>query len=61
MFQLIINEEKCIGIGECVDICIHEVIQIVDEKAVPVEKDECDGCENCVEVCEQQAITLEEL
>ena len=42
MFQLIINEDKCIGIGECVDICIHEVIQIVDEKAVPVEKDECD-------------------
>ena len=61
MFQLIIDEEKCVGCGECVDICPNEVLEIIDELAVPIEGEECVGCESCVEVCEQEAIALEEL
>ena len=62
MFQVAIDEEICIDCGECVDICPNEVLEIVNEKASPVEgEEECVGCESCVEVCEQEAITVEEI
>jgi len=61
MFQPAIDVEKCIGCGDCVDICPSEVLEIVDEKAEAVNAEECVGCESCVEVCEQEAITVEEV
>jgi len=60
MFEPHIDEEKCIGCGECVDICPSEVLELVDEMAVAVNAEECVGCESCIEVCEQEAITVEE-
>jgi NAD-dependent dihydropyrimidine dehydrogenase PreA subunit len=60
MFVPLIDEEKCIGCGECVDICPSEVLELVNEKAVAVNEEECVGCESCIEVCEQDAITVEE-
>ena len=61
MFQPEVDQEKCIGCGECIDICPNEVLELVDEKAEVVETEECVGCESCVEVCEQEAITVEEI
>ena len=60
MFVPLIDEEKCIGCGECVDICPSEVLELLNEKAVAVNEEECVGCESCIEVCEQDAITVEE-
>lgn len=61
MFQPTIDQEKCTGCGECVDICPSEVLELVNEKAEAVHAEECVGCESCIEVCEQEAITVEEL
>lgn len=52
---------KCIGCGECVDICPVEVYELQNEKSVPVNAEECVGCESCIEVCEQEAITVREV
>ena len=60
-FNVTVNEEKCVGCEECVDVCPVEVFEMVDEKSKPVDVDECLGCESCVEVCEEDAITVEEL
>ncbi|MBN2141647.1 MAG: 4Fe-4S binding protein [Desulfovibrionaceae bacterium] len=60
-WKITIDEDKCIGCGECADICPSEVYEIVNEKAKPVNADECVGCESCVETCEQGAITVEEV
>lgn len=60
MFVPTVDADKCIGCGECVEVCPVEVFELEDEKAVPANADECLGCESCVEVCEQGAITVEE-
>jgi len=55
-----VNEEKCAGCEECVDVCPVEVFEMVDDKSTIVNGDECMGCESCIEVCEEDAITVEE-
>jgi len=59
-YKVTVDEEKCIGCGECVDVCPVEVYEMQDGKSVPVNADECLGCESCVEVCDQDSITVEE-
>lgn len=59
-FDVTVDEEKCEGCEECVDVCPVEVFEMVDDKSSPVNADECLGCESCVEVCEPGAITVEE-
>ncbi|MGM0383853.1 MAG: 4Fe-4S binding protein [Thermodesulfobacteriota bacterium] len=56
-----VDEEKCIGCGDCVDICPMDVYEIQHEKSVPVNAEECIGCESCIEACEQGAITVTEI
>lgn len=55
-----VDADKCVGCGECVDVCPVEVYELNDGKSVPVHEDECLGCESCVEVCEANAIVVEE-
>ena len=59
-YKVTVIKEKCIGDGECVDVCPVEVYELQDGKAEPVNMEECLGCESCVEVCEQDAIAIEE-
>ena len=61
MYEVFIDNDKCIGCGECVDICPVEVYELQDEKSVPVNSEECVGCESCIEVCEQEAVTVREV
>ena len=61
MYSVEVNAERCVGCGECVDVCPVEVYELQDEKSVPVNAEECLGCESCIEVCEEGAITVEEI
>jgi len=61
MYNVEVNAEKCVGCGECVEVCPVEVFELQDEKSVPVYAEECLGCESCIEVCEEEAITIEEI
>ena len=61
MYSVKVDAEKCVGCGECIDICPEEVFELKDEKSVPVNEEECVGCESCIEVCEEEAIIVEEI
>ena len=60
-FNPTVDEEKCEGCEECVDVCPVEVFEMVDGKSDPVNMDECLGCETCIEVCPEEAITVTEV
>ncbi len=60
-FKPEVDAEKCVGCGECIDVCPVNVYELQDGKSVPVNEDDCVGCESCVEVCEQNAITITEV
>lgn len=54
----VVDQDKCEGCEECVDVCPMEVFEMRDGKSFPVNADDCEGCESCVEVCEAGAITV---
>ena len=60
MFVVTVDTEKCVGDGNCVDVCPVGVYELQNNKAVVVNGDECLGCESCLEVCETGAITVTE-
>ncbi len=59
MVSIEIDNDKCDGCGECIDICPSEVYEIKDNKSVVINLDECIECCSCVEVCPTEAITNE--
>ncbi|MBI5119185.1 ferredoxin family protein [Candidatus Poribacteria bacterium] len=48
-----INEEKCVGCGNCVSFCTMGVIRIENGLAV-VNEDECVECNTCYRCCESE-------
>jgi NAD-dependent dihydropyrimidine dehydrogenase PreA subunit len=52
----VVDKEKCIGCGACVDTCPTQAIEMQDEKAII--SDECVDCGACVGACPVEAISL---
>jgi NAD-dependent dihydropyrimidine dehydrogenase PreA subunit len=51
-----VDYEKCVGYGECVDVCPSSVYELKDGKAVPARIGECIECCSCVAACPEHAI-----
>jgi len=56
IFESVIDKEKCIGCGNCVDRCPVNAITL-KEFAI-VNRKQCLGCGLCASVCIEEAITL---
>ena len=58
----IVDEDLCIGCGNCEQIC-PSVFQVIDDKAKVVDPEGCEYfecCEAAEENCPEDAISLEE-
>lgn len=55
-----INEEKCIGCGDCIPGCPEGALQVIDGKARLVSDLFCDGLGACIGTCPENAIEIEE-
>ncbi len=60
-YEVVVDTEKCVGCGECVDVCPVTVYELKDGKSDPVNAEDCLGCESCVEVCSQDCIEVKEM
>ncbi len=60
MRKIIIDFEKCISCGDCVEVCTEEVYGLEDEVLVVINEENCIECDACAEICEFESITIEE-
>lgn len=51
-----IDEDKCTGAGECVQVCPTTVFEIIDEKSHATNVADCIECCACVDTCPTKAI-----
>ncbi|MGE5543345.1 MAG: ferredoxin family protein [Bacillota bacterium] len=59
MAHPIVDEDLCVGEGDCEEVCPAEPnVFEVDEKAKVVHPEACIECELCVDNCPAEAITL---
>ncbi len=56
---LLLNEEKCIGCGECIEVCPHEVFSLEGKKARIANKGYCMECGACQKNCPVEAISVD--
>ena len=52
-----VDEELCIGCGDCNDFCQFGALSLNDYHSV-VNEAECMGCGVCVNHCQQEALSL---
>ena len=60
MLEIVIDEKKCIGCGDCVEGCFVPCLAMDEErgKAVVVNKTGCLVCRTCEDVCLPEAIVV---
>jgi len=56
MVSIQVDDSKCDGCGECVEVCPVEVWELVNGIANPARMEDCTECCSCVEVCPHDAI-----
>ena len=54
-----IDDKKCDGCGECVEICPAAVFKLEKEKSMPKNMDSCVECCACVDICPNGAISVD--
>lgn len=57
----VVNEEKCVGCGECVEACQFDMIHVNPETETAFKCDFCGGDPQCVAWCPTKAITFHKL
>ena len=57
--KIFVDKDHCRGSGECIKVCPHNAISMVDGKAV-IDMEICDLDGICIPACPHGAIHLEE-
>ena len=51
-----VNQELCIGCGQCIKICAHDAPSVTDRKA-SIDLKKCVGCGRCIGACPKDAVS----
>ena len=58
MVKIVFDNDKCNVCGTCLETCPVKVLEIKDEKSVPVNVEECLVCRACEAQCPESAIQV---
>jgi NAD-dependent dihydropyrimidine dehydrogenase PreA subunit len=56
----VVDQERCNGCGNCVDICPSEVYEMQEDKSNAIRPEDCIECSACVNQCQMESIQLNE-
>lgn len=51
-----IDETKCVGCRQCVEVCPGNLIKVIEKKAFIKHIEDCWGCTSCIKTCPVNAI-----
>ena len=51
-----VNQDLCVGCGQCIKICAHGAPSVTDKKA-SIDLNKCVGCGRCIGVCPKDAVS----
>jgi NAD-dependent dihydropyrimidine dehydrogenase PreA subunit len=54
--EVVIDEDRCDGDGQCVEGCPNSALVLKDGKAVVVDPERCGECYYCESICPNDAI-----
>lgn len=54
--SVIVDKDLCVGCGECLEACVFDGMEMIDEKANVLER--CVGCGRCETACPNDAISI---
>ena len=57
VFEECNQQDKCVGCGDCVDVCAFDAREIVEGKSTLI-LDYCIGCGRCVDACPNGALSI---
>ncbi len=55
----IIDEQKCVMCGDCVDVCPTDALSYYQERIIFLAPHKCTFCSICEQICPQHAIRCE--
>ena len=55
---LSLDQDKCNGCSMCINVCPHEVFEIIKAKAHIINIDACMECGACAKNCDRQALSV---
>lgn len=53
-----LDHDKCIGCGQCVNVCPHAVFSMEQKRARIIDRQACMECGGCAKNCPAEAITV---
>lgn len=58
MIEIVVDNDRCNGCGDCIKACKNRVLGMVDGKCTVIDSSRCKLCMLCIAYCPAKAISV---